>query len=66
MEQMKRKSTKVYEGDERAPNRSLFFACGFTEEEVRNPLVGVVSALSEIVPGHVHLDKLAQAAKAGV
>lgn len=66
MDNIKRKSTKVYEGDERAPNRSLFFACGFTEEEIKNPIVGIVSAYSEIVPGHVHLDKLAQAAKAGV
>lgn len=66
MEDMKRKSANVYEGDERAPNRSLFFACGFTEEEIQNPIVGVVSAFSEIVPGHVHLDQLAQAAKAGV
>jgi len=66
MEKVKRNSAKVYEGDERAPNRSLFFACGFTEEEIKKPIVGVVSAFSEIVPGHVHLDKLAQAVKAGV
>lgn len=62
----KQKSAEVYLGDERAPNRSLFYACGFTEEEVQKPIIGVISAFSEIVPGHIHLDKLAQAAKAGV
>jgi dihydroxy-acid dehydratase len=59
-------SDKVTKGAERAPHRSLFYAAGFTDEEIRKPLIGVVSAYSEIIPGHMHLDKLAQAAKAGV
>lgn len=60
------RSDQVTRGAERAPNRSLFYACGFTKEELDRPLIGVVSAHSEIVPGHVHLDKLAEAVKAGV
>ncbi len=63
---MKEQSSKVMQGVERAPNRSLFYAMGFTKEEMERPLVGVVSAFSEIVPGHIHLDKLAEAVKAGV
>ncbi len=63
---LKKQSVRVTEGVERAPNRSLFYAMGYTQEELNRPLVGVVSAFSEIVPGHIHLDKLADAAKAGV
>ncbi len=63
---MKTQSNNVMQGPGRAPNRSLFYAMGYTKEELERPLVGVVSAFSEIVPGHVHLDKLAQAAKDGV
>ena len=48
------------------PTRSLFYAMGYTKEELDRPLVGVVSAYSEIVPGHAHLDKIAEAVKAGV
>lgn len=63
---MKERSKNVTQGVERVPNRALFYAMGYTPEELERPLVGVVSAFSEIVPGHIHLDKLAQAAKAGV
>jgi dihydroxy-acid dehydratase len=63
---MKLRSENVTKGVERAPMRSLFYAMGFTEEELKRPLIGVVSAFSEIVPGHIHLDKIAEAAKAGV
>ncbi|MDR2647028.1 MAG: dihydroxy-acid dehydratase [Oscillospiraceae bacterium] len=56
----------VTQGVERAPNRSLFYALGYTEEELHQPLIGVVSAYSEIVPGHQHLDKLARAACDGI
>ena len=59
-------SENVTRGPERAPNRSLFYAMGYTKEELERPLIGVVSAHSEIVPGHFHLDKLADAVKAGV
>lgn len=48
------------------PNRSLLRACGLTEEEMSRPLIGVVSAYSEIIPGHINLDKIADAVKTGV
>ena len=60
------RSDNVKKGLERTPNRSLFYALGYTDEELERPLIGVVSAHSEIVPGHAHLDKLAEAVKAGV
>ena len=63
---MKERSKNVTEGVERAPMRSLFYAMGYTEEELARPLIAVVSAHSEIVPGHIHLDKLTEAVKAGV
>lgn len=63
---MSKRSDKVTEGIERAPMRSLFYAMGYTKEELSRPLIGVISAHSEIVPGHVHLDKVAEAVKAGV
>ena len=59
-------SDKVTKGVEKAPARSLFYAMGYTKEELERPLIGVVSAKSEIVPGHIHLDKVAEAVKAGV
>ena len=63
---MSLRSDNVTKGAERAPNRSLFYAMGYTKEELERPLIGVVSAHSEIVPGHIHLDKIAEAVKAGV
>ena len=60
------RSDRVLKGDERAPNRSLFYSMGYTDEELKRPLIGVISAYSEIVPGHIHLDKLSQAVKTGV
>lgn len=60
------KSKQVTQGVEKAPMRSLFYAMGYTKEELDRPLVAVVSAHSEIVPGHIHLDKIAEAVKAGV
>lgn len=60
------RSEQATKGPERAPNRSLFYAAGFTEEELSRPLIGVVSAHSDIVPGHVNLDKVAAAVKTGV
>lgn len=59
-------SDKVTKGPDRAPHRSLFYAAGFTENELQKPLIGVVSAQSDIIPGHTHLGKLAEAVKAGV
>jgi len=63
---LNRSSYTVTRGVERAPNRSLLYACGLTPEELDRPLIGVISAYSEIIPGHIHLDKIAEAAKAGV
>ncbi len=63
---MSLRSDNVTKGAERAPNRSLFYAMGYTKEELDRPLIGVVCAHSEIVPGHFHLDKIADAVKAGV
>ena len=60
------RSQQVTQGVERAPHRSLFYAMGYTKEELDRPLIGVVSAHSEIVPGHSHLDKIAEAVKTGV
>ncbi|MBR3763945.1 MAG: dihydroxy-acid dehydratase [Clostridia bacterium] len=53
-------------GVERAPNRSLLYALGYTDEELSRPLIGVVSSYNEIVPGHMNLDKITEAVKAGV
>ena len=60
------KSDSVNKGVARAPHRSLFKALGFIEEEFSRPLIGIVSAKSEIVPGHLHLDNIARAAADGV
>ena len=56
----------VKKGVEKTPHRSLFKAAGFTDEEIKRPLIGVVSAKNEVIPGHIHLDKIAEAVKAGV
>ena len=60
------RSDNVTKGVERAPNRSLFSALGYTKEELERPLIGVVCSYNEIVPGHMNLDKIAEAVKAGV
>ena len=59
------RSAQVTQGVERAPARSLFYAMGYTKEELDRPLIGVVSAHSEIVPGHFNLDKITEAGMAG-
>lgn len=60
------KSTMVKKGLEKAPHRSLFNALGLTDEEMARPLIGVVNSKTDIVPGHINLDKIAEAVKAGV
>lgn len=60
------KSDNVKVGMQQAPHRSLFNALGMTEEELEKPLVGIVCSYNEIVPGHMNLDKIAQAVKMGV
>jgi dihydroxy-acid dehydratase len=56
--------TKV--GVERAPHRALFKATGLTDEEIKRPFVGVVNSWNEFIPGHIHLDRIGQAVKAGI
>jgi len=63
---MKHRSGYISFGEHSASNRSLFYALGYTKEDLSRPLVGICSAYSEIVPGHAHLDKVAEAVKAGV
>ena len=60
------KSDAVKTGMQQAPHRSLFNALGMTKEEMERPLVGIVCSYNEIVPGHMNLDKIAQAVKLGV
>ncbi|KPJ48230.1 MAG: dihydroxy-acid dehydratase [Dehalococcoidia bacterium DG_22] len=59
-------SNKVKKGVERAPHRSLLRALGLTDKELDQPFVGVVNSYNEIIPGHIHLRQIAEAAKAGV
>ena len=60
------RSDAVKTGTQQAPHRSLFNALGMTKEEMERPLVGIVCSYNEIVPGHMNLDKIAQAVKLGV
>ena len=60
------RSDNVRCGMQQAPHRSLFHALGMTEEEMKKPLVGIVSSYNEIVPGHMNLDKIVEAVKLGV
>ena len=59
-------SDNAKKGVERTPNKSLMYALGLTDEEINRPLIGIVSSHNEIVPGHMHLDKICEAVKAGV
>ena len=60
------RSDQVKKGMQQAPHRSLFNALGYTKEEMNRPLVGIVCSYNEIVPGHMNLDKIAEAVKLGV
>jgi dihydroxy-acid dehydratase len=60
------RSDAMKKGLEKAPHRSLFKAMGLTDEEIRRPMVGIANSANEIIPGHIHLDKIAQAVKAGI
>ncbi|MGA7875164.1 MAG: dihydroxy-acid dehydratase [Desulfoferrobacter sp.] len=60
------RSDAMKKGLEKAPHRSLFKAMGYTEWELDRPLVGIANSANEIIPGHIHLDKIAEAVKAGV
>ncbi|UCC66061.1 MAG: dihydroxy-acid dehydratase [Deltaproteobacteria bacterium] len=60
------RSDAMKKGLERAPHRSLFKAMGYTDEELGRPLIGVANSANEVIPGHIHLHKVAQAVKEGV
>ena len=61
-----KKSDNAVKGTARAPHRSLFYAMGYTDEELERPLVGVCCAKNEIIPGHIELDRIAEAVKTGI
>ncbi|MBP7792491.1 MAG: dihydroxy-acid dehydratase [Candidatus Goldbacteria bacterium] len=60
------RSDEMKKGVERAPHRALFKAIGYTDEEIERPMIGIVNSFNEVIPGHIHLDKIAQAVKDGV
>jgi dihydroxy-acid dehydratase len=60
------RSSEVTEGADRAPHRSLFRAAGLDDDDIHKPLIGVANSWNEIVPGHVHLDELAEFVKEGI
>ena len=60
------RSDAMKKGLEKAPHRSLFKAMGYTDEEIARPIIGVANSKNEIIPGHVNLDKIAEAVKAGI
>lgn len=60
------RSDNIKKGLERAPHRSLLKAVGLTDEEMSLPFIGVVNSWNEVIPGHIHLDKIAEAVKAGI
>jgi dihydroxy-acid dehydratase len=60
------RSDLMKKGLEKAPHRSLFKALGMTDEEIRRPMIGIANSANEIIPGHMHLDKIVEAVKAGI
>lgn len=60
------KSDSVKKGIERAPHRSLFKSMGYTDAEIKKPLIGIANSANSIIPGHIHLDKITEAVRAGV
>jgi dihydroxy-acid dehydratase len=60
------RSDAMKKGLEKAPHRSLFKAMGYSDEEIARPLIGIANSANEIIPGHIHLDRIAQAVKDGV
>ena len=63
---MTKKSDNACKGTARAPHRSLYYASGYTDEELNQPMVGIICAKNELIPGHIELDRIAEAVKAGV
>ncbi|MFA5698298.1 MAG: dihydroxy-acid dehydratase [Sphaerochaeta sp.] len=63
---MKSRSAQMTEGPQRAPHRSLMKALGWSDKEIHMPIIGIVSGANEIIPGHIHLDRIVEAVKSGV
>ncbi|MDY6792413.1 MAG: dihydroxy-acid dehydratase [Thermodesulfobacteriota bacterium] len=63
---MKKRSDLMTKGPERAPHRSLLRADGFSDRELNRPIIGIANSFNEIIPGHIHLDKLVESVKAGI
>lgn len=59
-------SDKMKSGVERAPQRSLLKAMGYTDSQIKKPLIGIVNSFNEVIPGHIHLQNIARAVKDGV
>jgi dihydroxy-acid dehydratase len=60
------RSDTIKKGFQRAPHRSLLKACGVTDQEMDRPFVGVVNSFTDMVPGHIHLNSIAEAVKTGI
>ena len=60
------RSDLMKKGLEKSPHRSLLKAMGLTDAEIQRPLIGIANAKNEIIPGHIHLDKIGEAVKAGI
>jgi len=60
------RSDIMKKGVARLPHRSIFKSLGYTDEEIRRPIIGVVNSVNELIPGHMHLDSIAGAVKAGI
>jgi len=60
------RSDLMKKGVERAPHRSLFKATGLTDEELSRPIIGIANSANEVIPGHIHLNKIVEAVKAGI
>ncbi|WP_320127668.1 dihydroxy-acid dehydratase [uncultured Sphaerochaeta sp.] len=66
MDDSKKRSSVMTEGIEKAPHRSLMKALGWTDREIHMPMIGIVNGANEIIPGHIHLNRIVDAVKAGV
>jgi dihydroxy-acid dehydratase len=60
------KSDSAKQRIERSPHRALFKAMGYTDTEINRPMIGIANSANEIIPGHVHLNKIVEAVKAGI
>ncbi len=60
------RSNDMKKGVERLPHRSLLKACGLTDREISRPIIGVANSVNELIPGHINLDKISEAVKAGI